>query len=182
MIKLVTKIHSAKTQTKFQTMLSKLNPIRNRRRRLGRSGATAVEFALIAPTFLIVIVICVEFARLSILRNTSHNACYETCRFIISEGATVKDGRDKAQAVLDRLGHVEATILVNGADGSVDENGDVVNEIDFETGTVETVIQIRLADNTLFLPGTVFGDKTIQSRLSMRTERYVGFFDANDIE
>jgi len=165
-------------------MLSKLNPIRNRNRRLrqGRTGATAVEFALIAPAFMIVIVFCVEFARLSTLRNTCHNACYETCRFIMSEGATVQVGRDKAQSILDRLGNIQATILVNGVDGSTDDNGNVVGELGFETGTVETEIEIRLADNTVILPGAMFGDRAIRARMSMRTERYAGFFNGADVD
>ena len=163
-------------------MLSKLNPLRSRRRRNGRTGATAVEFAMVAPAFLIVIVICVEFARLSILRNTSHNACYETCRFIMSEGATVADGKEKAQEILDRLGNINATILINGVDGSADEDGNVIGELGFNTGTVETRISIPLADNTVVLPGAMFGDATIQSRMSMRTERYAGFFNASDVD
>ena len=163
-------------------MFANLNPIRKRRRRrrLGRTGATAVEFALVAPSFLIVTVVCAEFARLSTLRNLSHNACYETCRFIMSEGATVKDGRDRAQAILDRLGRIEATILVNGVDGSTDANGNVIGEIDFETGTVSAEIEIPLAGNTFILPGAMFGDAAIRSRMSMRTERYAGFFNASD--
>ena len=165
-------------------MLSKLNPIRNRRRRrrLGRTGATAVEFAMVAPAFLIVIVVCVEFARLSILRNSAHNACYETCRFIMSEGATVGVGRDRAQNILNRLGNVQATILVNGADGSLDDDGNVAGELQFDTGEVETRIAIRLADNTVILPGAMFGDQTIRARMSMRTERYAGFFNASDVD
>ena len=165
-------------------MLSKLNPIRNRRRRrqLGRTGATAIEFAMVAPSFLIVIVVCVEFARLSILRNTSHNACYETCRFIMSEGATVKDGRDRAQLALNRLGNIRANILINGVDGSVDEDGEVIGELGFETGTVETRIEIPLAENTLIIPGAMFGDRAIRARMTMRTERYAGFFDSSDVD
>lgn len=165
-------------------MFSKLNPIRNRRRRRrnGRAGATAVEFAMVAPAFLIVITICVEFARLSILRNTAHNACYETCRFIMSEGATVADGREKAQSVLDRLGNIDATILINGADGSLSQDGSVTGELNFDTPTVEAEIEIRLADNTVILPGSMFGDRSIRARMSMRTERYAGFFDGSNVD
>ena len=163
-------------------MLSKLNFIRNRRRRrrLNRTGATAVEFAMVAPAFLLVIIACVEFARLSILRNSANNACYEACRFVMTDGATIADGQDRAQAILDRLGDVEATILINGSDGSVDENGQVSNELDFDTATVQTQIEIRLADNTFVLPGAMFGDSTIRTRMTMRTERFAGFFDASN--
>ena len=161
-------------------MFSKLNPIRNRRRRRrnDRTGATAVEFAMVAPTFIVVIVICVEFARLSILRNTAHNACYETCRFIMTEGASVEDGRERAQAVLNRLGTVQASILINGVDGSVDADGNVIGQLGFDTASVQAEIDIPLSENTFILPGAMFGNRSIQARMSMRTERYAGFFDA----
>jgi len=165
-----------------KTMLSKLNPLRNRprRRRNNRSGATSVEFAMVAPTFIIVIVICVEVARLSILRNTAHNACYETCRFIMTEGASVADGRERAQAVLNRLGNVQASILINGADGSVDPDGNVIGELEFDTATVQAEIDIPLSENTFVLPGALFGNRSIQARMSMQTERYAGFFNSSD--
>lgn len=165
-------------------MFSTLNPIRNRRRRrrngLRRSGATAVEFAMVAPAFLIVITICAEFARLSILRNLSQNACYETCRFILSEGATIADGQTRAQSILDRVGTIDADILINEADGSRDSDGNVIGELQFDNTEVSCEITIRLADNTVILPGAMFGDKTINTQMSMRTERYQGFFDAED--
>ena len=162
-------------------MFSKLNPIRNRRRRRrnDRTGATAVEFAMVAPSFIIVIVICVEFARLCTLRNTAHNACYETCRFIMTEGASIEDGRQRAQAVLNRLGNVQATILINGVDGSVDSDGNVIGQLGFDTATVEAEIEIPMAGNTFVLPGSMFGDRTIRARMSMRTERYAGLFNAS---
>ena len=160
-------------------MISKLNPIRKRRRRTSsRAGATAAEFAVVAPAFLVVIVVCVEFARLSILRNTSHNACYEACRFIMTEGATVADGRERAQAVLNRLGNVQATILINGVDGSVDSAGNVIGELSFDTPEVVVEVEIPLAGNTWVIPGTMFGDRSIRTRMTMRTERYAGLFDA----
>ena len=114
------------------------------------------------------------------MRNLSNNACYETCRFIMSEGATVEQGQARAQAVLNRLGNVQATILINGADGSRNEDGEVIGEINFDTPTVETQIEIRFADNTLILPANMFGDSTIRTRMTMRTERFAGFFDASE--
>lgn len=163
-------------------MFSKLNPIRNRRRRRRneRTGATAVEFAMVAPMFMFIIILCIEFARLSMLRNTAHNACYEACRFVITDGATVADGRDRAQAILNRLGAVQATILINGADGSVNSDGNVIGELDGGTDVVQAEISIPLADNTLVLPGNIFGTRSIQARMSMQTERSAGFFNAAD--
>ena len=163
-------------------MFSKLNPIRNRRRRRrnNRTGASAVEFAMVAPSFIIVIVVCIEFARLSILRNTAHNACYESCRFIITEGASIEDGRNRAQTVLNRLGNIQANILINDVDGAVDSDGNVIGELDFDTATVQAEIEIPLSENTFVLPGSMFGNRAIRARMSMRTERHAGFFDASN--
>lgn len=165
-------------------MFSFINPIRNRRRRrLGqqRPGATAVEFAMVAPAFLIVITVCVEFSRMCMMRNLAQNACYEAARSIITEGSTVADGRAKAQAVLNRVGNVQARILINDSDGSADDNGNVINELDNSTQAVQAYIEIKLSDNSVILPGAMFGDNKIQARMTMRTERYRGFFDANSV-
>lgn len=158
-----------------------MNTFRNRRKRLGRQrwGATAVEFAVVAPAFVMVMVVCVEFARMSTLRNLSHNAAYEATRFVLAEGATIQDAIDRANTVLGRVGNVQASVLINGSDGSADDDGNVAGQLDFQTQTVTTRIEIKLSENTLVLPGSMFGENTIISQLTMRTERYRGFFDGN---
>lgn len=157
-----------------------LNPIGilKRRRRSDRQGATAIEFAMVAPAFLIVIVVCVEFSRMCMMRNLAQNACYESARYVMTEGATVADGIERANAILSRVGNVQATITINGADGSVDENGDVIGELQFDTGTVRAQIEIQLSDNAVILPGSMFGDNKIRAQMTLRTERYRGFFDS----
>ena len=162
-------------------MISAMNPIRNRRRRrrgIARSGATAVEFAMVAPAFMIVITVCVEFSRMCIMRNVAQNACYEASRFVMTEGGKVQDGIDRAQAVLNRLGNVDATIEINGADGSLDADGNVAGELGFDTEAVTTSISIRMADNAVILPGAMFGENHIRAQMTLRTERYRGFFDS----
>lgn len=156
------------------------NPMsnRHRRRRRNRRGATAVEFALVAPAFMIVVTICVEFARLSMLRSVAQNACYEASRLVVTEGATVQDGIDRANQILGRLGNVQADISINGSDGSLGEDGNVTNEIAFDTEAVQTQISIGLKDNTLIIPGNMFGEKRIGAQITLRTERYRGFFDS----
>ena len=135
---------------------------------------------MVAPAFLIVITVCAEFARLSIMRNLAQNACYEASRYIMTEGALVEDGIERAQQILGRVGNVQCTILINGSDGSLDENGDVVNEIQFNTPYVTTQIDIPLAGNTVILPSSFFGSARIQAQMTMRTERYRGYFDSTD--
>lgn len=166
-------------------MFSFLNPIRNRRRRRRgsqRSGASAVEFAMVAPAFMIVITVCVEFSRMSMMRNLAQNAAYEASRYIITEGATVQDGIDRANHVLGRVGHVKAKVLVNNSDGSLDGDGNVVNEIQFNTQQVQTYVEIELKDNSVILPGSMFGDTKIQAQMTLRTERYRGYFDASSTD
>lgn len=153
--------------------------VRRRLRRIQREGATAVEFAMVAPAFMIVVVVCVEFSRLSIMRNVSQNACYEAARYAMAEGAQIQDGIDRANEILSRLGNVEAEVFVNNSDGEPDDDGNVQNEMDFDTETVTVRVVISLKDNTLILPGDMFGDNTISSQVTLRTERYRGFFDAS---
>lgn len=153
-----------------------------RRRRRNRRGATAIEFAMVAPAFLIVIVVCVEFSRMCILRNIAQNACYEASRFAMTEGATVGDGIERAQEILDRLGAVDATITINGADGSDDGNGNVQGELAFDTPAITARVDIMLKDNAIILPGSFFGDNTISAQMTMQTERYRGFFNAAEVD
>ena len=157
-----------------------LNPMSNRRRRARRNrrGATAIEFVMVAPAFLIVITVCVEFSRMCMLRNVAQNACYESSRLIIGEGAIVQDGLDRAQAILNRLGNITATITINGSDGP-DDDGNVDNEIQFDTATVTTRIEIELKNNAVILPGSMFGENKIVAQMTLNTERYRGFFDAS---
>ena len=154
--------------------------LNSRNKRRNRRGATAVEFAMVAPAFMIIIVICCEFSRMSIMRSSAQHACYETARFVMTEGATVADGIEHAENILGFLGDVDADITVNGSDGSLDDDGNTVGEIDFNARTIRVQIIIRLADNTLILPGRFFGNNRVGAQVTMRTERYNGYFDSTE--
>lgn len=160
-------------------MLSRVRQSETKRRR-NRRGATSVEFAMVAPVFIVVLVFCAEFARMSILRSSAQNACYETARFVMAEGALLSDGMNRANEILGRLGQVNANITINGSDGSTDPNGDVIGELDQTTAAVSVQIVIPLSNNTLILPGSFFGDRSIGAQVTLRTERYQGFFDNNN--
>jgi hypothetical protein len=159
-------------------LLDTLNTSRRRRRRKVRRGVSAIEFAMVAPAFMIVIAVCGEFSRMCIMRNAAQNACYEAARFAMTEGATVADGIERANQILGRLGTVKADIRINGSDGSLNEAGDVENEIQFDTPTVTCQIVINLKDNAVIFPGSMFGENKITAQMTLRTERYRGFFDS----
>lgn len=147
-------------------------------KRRHRCGAVAIEFAMIAPTFLVVIAICAEFARLSMLRNLAHNAAYESARLLMTEGTTIQDGIDKANEIMGRLGARNVTVTINGNDGSTDESGNVIGELDNKTIEVTCNISLPLKDNSLIIPESIVGETTIRSSITVRTERYRGFFDS----
>lgn len=151
-----------------------------KRKRCGqrfRRGAAAVEFALIAPVFFLVIFYCAEFARLSLIRNLAQNAAYEAARFVMTDGATVNEGIAKANQILGRLGTSGAIITINGEDGSTDGDGDVIGEIDFLTMSVRCSIEIPLSANSVIVPDYIFGDAKIRTAITVRTERYRGYYD-----
>ena len=138
---------------------------RKRRNRNNRRGASAVEFAMVSPAFLIVIFCCVEFGRISMMRNLAQNAAYEAARSVITEGAVNQDAIDQAELVLSRLAANGATIDVNGGQA-----------IDFDTPEVTVRIELPMRENSLVLPH-LYGDRTIIAEVTLNTERYRGFFD-----
>lgn len=116
------------------------------------------------------------------MRNIAQNACYEAARFVMTEGATVADGIERAEAILGRVGGVDALITINGSDGSLDDNGEVEGELAFDTALVTARIEIMLKDNAVILPGSMFGDNKISAQMTMQTERYRGYFNAAEVD
>ena len=147
------------------------------RRVIRRRGVTAVEFAMVAPVFMIVIAVCGEVARLSMMRNIAQNASYEAARFVMSDGAKVSDGIARAREILARVGTVNAVVTINGSDGTLNSSGVVTNELGVNTQAITCAIQIPLRDNSSIIPSYVFGDTKIRSNMTVRTERYRGYYD-----
>lgn len=138
---------------------------RSARQRPRRSGAAALEFAVTAPTLLIVIFTCFEFARLAMMISLAESAAYEGCRFAVVEGATTEDAENEANRILSRLGTRNATVTVN--------NGVGITPTDRE---ITVAIRIPMEDNA-FLLSSFFRDKSIAAEITLRTERYTGYYD-----
>lgn len=149
-----------------------------RKQHQDRRGTTAVEFALAFPLLLVVTFFCFDMARLSMMRNLAHNAAYETARFGMMEGVTQADAQALAQGILARLGTQGATIEIN--DGEA---------LDGPSPTVNVEVTIPVKPNALILDQVFealglmnsWDDEKIVSEITMRKERYSGFFDVDTI-
>lgn len=130
---------------------------RNRRR-----GAAAVEFAICANIFFVLIFTCMEFARMNMIRNLAQDAAYFAARQAMVPGATEAEAiaaADEVMGMMTTSGYeVDVEPLTSNAANVV-----VTVTVDFD--------EIALFA-PMFLPNT-----TIESTARIRTERYDGFFE-----
>lgn len=126
-----------------------------------RHGATIVEFALVAPLFFLLLFGGIEFATLSTIRATSHNAAYEGARKIVIPGADAAIGIAEAERIMGIIGVDTLTVTVTP---SVLTN---------DTREVTVSISIPYDDNAVFVP-MFTGGLTIVSSTTLATERYDG--------
>lgn len=80
-----------------------------------RTGATAVEFALVAPIFFLLLLSSFEFSRLNVIRHTADNAAYEAARIAMVPGATAAEAATEANRIMDIAGARGTTITINPA-------------------------------------------------------------------
>lgn len=145
------------------------NPRRHRARTPlpKRRGAVLVEFALVLPTFILIVFTCFEFARLNMLRNLMQDAAYYASRACIVPGATESEASAEAMRILSSMGARDVSILVNDGAGLDDSSTDI---------TVR--IEIPISSNAL-LTSKFTGNMILEAEATMRTERYDGFYDPN---
>lgn len=123
------------------------------RRNHKRTGAAAVEFALVAPLFLIFLFGTIEMGRLALARNVLANASREAARFAIIEGA------DEG-SVIELAKHYSSIGSVEGVTASV--------TYDNSTATVRVSIPFN---EISWLPGAWFlRDQTLAATTTMRLE------------
>ncbi|WP_428307471.1 TadE family protein [Lacipirellula sp.] len=90
------------------------HPSRNSKLVPRRTGAAAVEFAIVAPIFFLLVVASLEFGRLNIIRHTADQAAYEAARHAMVPGATAAEATAKATSMLKIIGARDAKIKVVG--------------------------------------------------------------------
>ena len=75
-----------------------------KRRQIDRRGATAVEFALVLPIFVLFLMASFEFGWLNVVRHTADNAAYEAARYAMVPGATADEATQEAKSILKTIG------------------------------------------------------------------------------
>ncbi|NOY30558.1 MAG: pilus assembly protein [Planctomycetes bacterium] len=123
-----------------------------------RTGVVAVEFAVVAPVFILFLLVSFEFARLNIMRHTADSAAYEAARHAMVPGATATEAIDKANNLLSVVGTNGATVTINPS-----TLGPGVDEI-------MVTINIPLDQNGWIAPKFTSG-QSIQAQSRLKTER-----------
>ncbi|MEM0925424.1 MAG: TadE family protein [Planctomycetota bacterium] len=132
-----------------------------RRRRRDRLGAAAVEFAICANIFFVLIFTCMEFARMNMIRNLSQDAAYFAARHAMVPGATAQEAEDKAAEVMGMMTNSGFEVEVS--------------ELDQDSESLEVTVTVNFDEVALFAP-LFLPSKTIASTARVYTERYDGFF------
>jgi len=133
--------------------------VRRQRQPPQRTGATLVEFAIVAPMLFLFFFAAFEFARVAMIRHTADNAVYEAARVAIIPGATAEEARAEATLILNSLGLNNVNIGVVPA---------VINQ---QTSQVTVRVEVPLDGNSL-VPNQFFGGKTVQRELTMQREGF----------
>jgi Flp pilus assembly protein TadG len=121
-----------------------------------------VEFAIVANIFLLMILTCMEFARLNMVRSLAQDAAYFAARHAIVPGATPEEAIEEADRIM-------SSMLSNGYEVTV-------NDIDADAGEVSVTVAVDLYEVALFAP-YFLPNSVIETTANMSTERYEGFFE-----
>lgn len=129
-----------------------------RRRPNHRRGATAVEFAIVAPVFFLILFAMFEFSRVNVLRHTADNAAYEAARRAIVPGATSSDAIAEANRLLTIVGARGASVTVDPPNLGPD------------TESVTVSVDVPMNRNSLVI-SKFTNNAVLSSQSTLRTER-----------
>ena len=134
--------------------------INRQSRRSLRTGATAVEFAIVAPLFFVLVIASLEFGRLNIIRHTADQAAYEAARDAMVPGATAAEARARAERMLRIIGTRGARVTVTPA------------VIDADTEEISVEVDIPMNQNGWITP-RFSKNATIHAESRLKTERAI---------
>jgi Flp pilus assembly protein TadG len=82
-------------------------------KRNARSGASAVELAMIMPVFVMMVLGQIETSRLGMVSQMMTTAAREGCRVAVINGATLLDVQTRVNSILNPLGIYPTTFSVS---------------------------------------------------------------------
>ncbi|MGB0599769.1 MAG: TadE/TadG family type IV pilus assembly protein [Rubripirellula sp.] len=134
----------------------------SRQRGAKRAGASIVEFAFVANLLILMILTCMEFARMNMVRNLAQDAAYFAARQAMVPGATTQDAIDEASRIMDSLTTGGYTVDVTSVDADAED--------------IRVTVSVDLTEVALFAP-YFLPNTDITTVAHLRTERYDGFYE-----
>jgi len=128
-----------------------------------RDGATAVEFACVAPVFFLLILGMIELGRGIMVRHMLTNAARVGCRVAVLEGKANSDVSAAVNSTLKIVGISGDSVTITVNDGS----GDVKNTNPDDEVTV--VVSVPVSGVT-WLPGGRYLSGNIAGQFTLRKE------------
>jgi len=133
-----------------------------RHRGQDRAGASVVEFAIVANILLLMVLTCMEFARMNMVRNLAQDAAYFAARHAIVPGATEQEAIDEAERIM-------SSMVTNGYSVNV-------TPLNSDETDIRVTVDVDLSQVALFAP-YFLPNTNISTVAHMRTERYDGFYE-----
>lgn len=132
-----------------------------------RRGAAMIEFALVLPMLLLLILGIIEMGRVMMLHQVSTNACREASRRAIVPGVTQSYILATANSYLDAGGISDTNRVVS----VLDSEGNTVTDLSDIQSHEEVTVEVRFpyAENTWGFTA-ITGSKNLVSRSTMRRE------------
>jgi len=127
-----------------------------------RVGASIVEFAIVANILIVIVMTCIEFARMNMVRNLAQDAAYYAARQVMVPGATKTEAIAEAKSIMDSM-------LSGGYTVDVDD-------FDFDSEDISVTVTVDLKQVALFIP-MFLTNHEISTTATMRSERYDGFYE-----
>lgn len=128
--------------------------------RVNRNGATAVEFAMIAPILFLTLFACIEFGRIMLVQSFVEQSAFESARNVAVVGATKSEAEAIAKQELSVLG-ITPTVTVEPMN-----HGIVQREINELTDQIAITVKVNS-------PGLLFpGAGKVERRAVVDTERF----------
>ncbi len=131
---------------------------RRQSRANNRTGATAVEFALVAPIFFLLLLASFEFSRLNVIRHTADSAAYEAARIAMVPGATAAEAIAEANRILQTANAQGAVVTINPA------------RLDLSTRQITVTIDVPMDQNGWITPKFTAA-KTMRAVSTLKAER-----------